>query len=37
AGRPSDIAAAVHYVASPEAAYMTAQIVHVNGGAALGR
>ncbi|MZD09885.1 SDR family oxidoreductase [Streptomyces sp. SID5785] len=36
-GRPSDIAAAIRYLASPEAAYMTGQIHHVNGGAALGR
>ncbi|MFE6826325.1 SDR family NAD(P)-dependent oxidoreductase [Streptomyces sp. NPDC057690] len=37
AGLPSEIAAAVHYVASPEAAYMTGQLLHINGGAALGR
>ncbi|WP_329113362.1 SDR family NAD(P)-dependent oxidoreductase [Streptomyces sp. NBC_01465] len=36
-GLPSEIAAAVRHVASPEAAYTTAQIIHVNGGAALGR
>ncbi|MEV0319923.1 SDR family NAD(P)-dependent oxidoreductase [Streptomyces sp. NPDC050658] len=36
-GRPDEIAAAIRYVASPEAAYLTGQIVHINGGAALGR
>lgn len=36
-GRPSEIAAAVRYVASPEAAYLTGQLLHINGGAALGR
>ncbi|MCX4574809.1 SDR family oxidoreductase [Streptomyces sp. NBC_01571] len=36
-GHPSEIAAAVRYVASPEAAYLTGQLLHVNGGAALGR
>ncbi|MFF3408987.1 SDR family NAD(P)-dependent oxidoreductase [Streptomyces sp. NPDC002742] len=37
AGRPEQIAAAIRYVASPEAAYMTGQLLHINGGAALGR
>ncbi len=34
-GSPDDIAAAVVYVASPEAAYMTGQTLHVNGGMAM--
>ncbi|MDX6355879.1 MAG: hypothetical protein QOF98_2782 [Streptomyces sp.] len=36
-GRPSEIAAAIGYLASPAAAYTTGQILHVNGGALLGR
>lgn len=36
-GHPAEIAAAVRYVASPEAAYLTGQLLHINGGAALGR
>lgn len=36
-GRPSEIAAAIRYLASPEAAYVTGQLLHINGGAALGR
>ncbi|MET9120754.1 SDR family oxidoreductase [Streptomyces sp. NPDC004528] len=36
-GHPAEIAAAVRYVASPEAAYVTGQLLHINGGAALGR
>ncbi|MFJ6831634.1 SDR family NAD(P)-dependent oxidoreductase [Streptomyces sp. NPDC091209] len=36
-GHPAQIAAAVRYVASPEAAYLTGQLLHINGGAALGR
>jgi 3-oxoacyl-[acyl-carrier protein] reductase len=36
-GRPSQIAAAVLHLASPSAAYTTGQILHVNGGAMLGR
>lgn len=36
-GRPAEIAAAIRYVSSPEAGYMTGQLLHINGGAALGR
>lgn len=36
-GLPAEIAASVRHVASPEAAYLTGQILHINGGAALGR
>jgi NAD(P)-dependent dehydrogenase (short-subunit alcohol dehydrogenase family) len=36
-GRPDEIAAAVQYLTSPAAAYTTGQILHVNGGAMLGR
>ncbi|MEZ0075590.1 SDR family NAD(P)-dependent oxidoreductase [Planotetraspora sp. GP83] len=36
-GMPYEIAAAIKYLASPEAAYITGQILHVNGGAMLGR
>ncbi len=31
-GTPDDIAAAAVYLAAPEAAYMTGQTLHVNGG-----
>jgi len=31
-GKPSDIAHAVAYLASPQAAYVTGQELHVNGG-----
>ena len=31
-GKPSDVAHAVVYLASPEAAYVTGQELHVNGG-----
>jgi 3-oxoacyl-[acyl-carrier protein] reductase len=36
-GRPSDVAAAIQYLASSSAAYLTGQLLHLNGGAALGR
>jgi len=38
-GRPgtaSDVAAAVTFLASPEAGHITGQVIHVNGGAYLG-
>ena len=36
-GRPSDIAAAVHYLASAEASFVTGEVLHVNGGWLFGR
>ncbi|MEV8099726.1 SDR family oxidoreductase [Kitasatospora sp. NPDC085879] len=37
AGAPEDVAAAVAYLASPAAGYVTGQVIGVNGGAVLGR
>ena len=34
-GLPEEIAAAVAYLASPDAAYVTGQVLHVNGGSLL--
>ena len=34
-GEPDEIAAAVSYLASPEAAYVTGSVLHVNGGMAM--
>ena len=34
-GEPEEIAAAALYLASPEAAYVTGQTLHVNGGMAM--
>ena len=34
-GGPSDVAAAVVYLASDEAAYVTGQTLHINGGMAM--
>jgi 3-oxoacyl-[acyl-carrier protein] reductase len=37
AGTPADVAATVGFLASPAAGHVTGQVVHVNGGAYLGR
>ena len=37
AGQPADIAAAARYLASPEASFVTGQVLHVNGGQVFGR
>jgi 3-oxoacyl-[acyl-carrier protein] reductase len=34
-GSPADIAAAVRYLSSPEAGYVTGATLHVNGGMAM--
>jgi 3-oxoacyl-[acyl-carrier protein] reductase len=36
-GETADVAAAVTFLASPAAGHITGQIIHVNGGAYLGR
>ncbi|ADB32612.1 short-chain dehydrogenase/reductase SDR [Kribbella flavida DSM 17836] len=33
AGTPADVAAVIHFVASPQAGHVTGQVLHVNGGA----
>lgn len=37
AGTPADIAAAIRYLAGPDAGYVTGQVLGVNGGSVLGR
>jgi 3-oxoacyl-[acyl-carrier protein] reductase len=37
AGTTDDVAATVAFLASPEAGHLTGQVIHVNGGAYLGR
>jgi 3-oxoacyl-[acyl-carrier protein] reductase len=34
-GTPDEVAAAILFLASPEAAYITGQTLHVNGGMAM--
>jgi NAD(P)-dependent dehydrogenase (short-subunit alcohol dehydrogenase family) len=36
-GTPEDVAGSVFFLASPDAAYVTGQLLQVNGGALLGR
>jgi 3-oxoacyl-[acyl-carrier protein] reductase len=36
-GEPVDIAAAARYLASPEASFVTGEVLHVNGGQVFGR
>jgi len=37
AGHPADVVAAVRYLASPEASFVTGEVLHVNGGWLFGR
>jgi len=37
AGEPADVAGCAYFLASDDAAYVTGQFLHVNGGAVLGR
>lgn len=37
AGEPADVAAAIRYLASPEASFVTGQVLGVNGGSVFGR
>ncbi|MFB9965171.1 SDR family oxidoreductase [Sinosporangium siamense] len=37
AGRPEDVAALVAFLATPASRHITGQVLHVNGGAYLGR